>query len=247
MNNCKFLIISFLFCLNGFCQTTLKGKIIAEVSNLENVNIINISNKNATVSDALGYFDILAKPQDTIVFSAINIVGIEVVLKQKDFGNKLFFVRLKTKINNLEEVTINNKINAVSLGIIPKGIKRYTPAERRLKNAGDFKPIQLLSILGGTLPVEPIINAITGRTDRLKKELVVENKEKLLLKLNDLLNDEFYTNELNILLEQIKGFQIMAIDNPKIVEAILNNNKTMTSFLLLEFSKSYKTEIISKQ
>ena len=169
------------------------------------------------------------------------------VLKQKDFGNKLFFVRLKTKINNLEEVTINNKINAVSLGIIPKGIKRYTPAERRLKNAGDFKPIQLLSILGGTLPVEPIINAITGRTDRLKKELVVENKEKLLLKLNDLLNDEFYTNELNIPLEKIKGFQIMAIDNPKIIEAILNNNKTMTSFLLLEFSKSYKTEIISKQ
>ena len=247
MNNCKFLIISFLFCLNGFSQTTLKGKIIAEVSNLENVNIINISNKNATISDALGYFDILAKPQDTIVFSAINIVGIEVVLKQKDFGNKLFFVRLKTKINNLEEVTINNKINAVSLGIIPKGIKRYTPAERRLKNAGDFKPIQLLSILGGTLPVEPIINAITGRTDRLKKELVVENKEKLLLKLNDLLNDEFYTNELNIPLEKIKGFQIMAIDNPKIIEAILNNNKTMTSFLLLEFSKSYKTEIISKQ
>ena len=228
-------------------QTILKGKIVAETANLENINIINLSNKVSSVSDALGYFDIVAKPQDTLVFSAVNIMGIRVVLKNNDFSNKLFFVRLKTKINHLEDVTINNQISAVSLGIVPKGVKKYTPAERRLKNAGDFKPIHLVGLLGGTLPIEPIINAITGKTDRLKKELVVERKEKLLLKLNDFYTEEYYTNSLKIPKENVKGFQILALDNVKIIQSIMNNNKTMTSFLLTEFSKKHISQNIPKE
>jgi hypothetical protein len=43
-------------------------------------------------------------------------------------------------MNQLDEVVIRryNNINAVSLGIIPNQ-KSYTPAERKLRTAGDFK------------------------------------------------------------------------------------------------------------
>ena len=247
MNKFFWFIVSVVFIQNMNAQTFLRGKIVAETANLENINIINLSNKVSSVSDALGYFDIVAKPQDTLVFSSVNIMEIQVILKNNDFSNKLFFVRLKTKINHLEDVTINNQINAVSLGIVPKAVKKYTPAERRLKNAGDFKPIHLVGLLGGTLPIEPIINAITGKTDRLKKELIVERKEKLLLKLNDFYTEEYYTNSLKIPKENVKGFQILALDNVKIIQSIMNNNKTMTSFLLTEFSKKHISQNIPKE
>jgi hypothetical protein len=44
-------------------------------------------------------------------------------------------------MNQLDEVVIRryNNINAVSLGIIPANQKSYTPAERKLRTAGDFK------------------------------------------------------------------------------------------------------------
>ena len=247
MNKFFWFFVCVAFIQNMKSQTILKGKIVAETANLENINIINLSNKVSSVSDALGYFDIVAKPQDTLVFSSVNIMGIRVVLKNNDFSNKLFFVRLKTKINHLEDVTINNQINAVSLGIVPKGVKKYTTAERRLKNAGDFKPIHLLGLLGGSVAIEPIINAITGKTDRLKKELIVERKEKLLLKLNDFYTEEYYTNSLKIPKENVKGFQILALDNEKIIQSIMNNNKTMTSFLLTEFSKKHISQNIPKE
>jgi hypothetical protein len=53
-------------------------------------------------------------------------------------------------MNQLDEVVIRryNNINAVSLGIIPANQKSYTPAERKLRTAGDFKPIMLLGLIG---------------------------------------------------------------------------------------------------
>ena len=248
MNKFFWFFVCVAFIQNMKSQTILKGKIVAETANLENINIINLSNKNSGVSDALGYFDIVAKPQDTLVFSAVNIMGIQVILKNIDFSNKLFFVRLKTKINQLEDVSINNKISAVSLGIIPKGIKRYTPAERRLRNASNFDPTLNAGMMaGGSVGLEPILNAITGRTKSLKKELEVERKERLLIKLNDFYTEEYYINSLKILKENIKGFQILALDDEKITQSLKSNNKTMTSFLLTELSKKHVLQNISKE
>lgn len=80
------------------------------------------------------------------------------------------------QVNILEEVFIQSKseFTALSLGIIQKEIKPPSPYERQLYTAGDFKPIHLLSLLGGSLQVDPIINAISGRTKRLKKYIQFE-------------------------------------------------------------------------
>ena len=248
MSKFFWFLICVAFIQNMNAQTILKGKIVAETANLENINIINLSNKVSSVSDALGYFDIVAKPQDILVFSAVNVVGIQIILKDNDFSNKLFFVRLKTKINQLEDVSINNKISAISLGIIPKGIKRYTPAERRLRNASNLDPTLNAGMMaGGSVGLEPIINAITGRTKSLKKELEVERKERLLIKLNNFYTEEYYTNSLKIPKENIKGFQILALDDEKITQSLKSNNKTLTSFLLTEFSKKHVLQNIPKQ
>jgi hypothetical protein len=80
----------------------------------------------------------------------------------------------------LREVVVNetSEINAVSLGIIPKKIEKLSMNERRLRTAGDFKPIHLLSILGGSLEIDPILNAINGRTKKLKRNIGIEKAQR---------------------------------------------------------------------
>ena len=155
---------------------------------------------------------------------------------------------MTAKITQLEEVSVNKnpEINAVSLGISPKGIKKYTPAERRLKTAGDFKPIHLLQILGGSMPVDPLLNAISGRTAMLKRELEIEKKERLLLLFNSLLAETYFSNTLKIPSDYIKGFQYYCIEDGKISEALRSKNKTKIEFLIVPLATKYK-EIIANE
>jgi hypothetical protein len=234
-------IILILFGQNNFAQTLLKGKIICEASNLEGINIINLNNYKNTTTLQFGYFTIEAKVNDTLLISGLQIMGARIILKESDFSKNLFFVRLKPKINELEEVVIRNEITAVSLGIIPKGVKTYTPAERRLKNAGEFKPTFILGVLGGAMPIEPIINAISGRTKMLRKELKVERNEIALAALNTLYEDNYYVDNLKIPSNYVNGFKYFVIDDKKLVASLHSKNNTLTTFILGELAEKYKS------
>lgn len=248
MTKSNLLLLLFFVCQTAFSQTLLKGKVISDAPNLDGIHVINLSGKKNTVTEKGGFFSILAKANDTLLFSGTQIKGIQVTLKEVDFSENLFFIKLKQHVRMLEEVYIKNypEINAVSLGIIPKGTKSYTPAQRRLRTAGDFKPIHLLGLLGGSLAVDPILNAISGRTAMLKKELEVENKEKLQAKIESLYDTAFFTETLKIPAEYVKGFEMYVIDNEKLIESIKAKNKTMTTFLLGELAEKYKQLIASK-
>ncbi len=241
-NSILIIILLFLF-QSSFSQTILKGKVISETLNLDGINVINLSNQKSTSTEEGGFFSILAKPTDTLLVSGIQIKGTQLVLKSSDFSENLFFVRLQPQINQLDEVTIKNysEINAVSLGIIPKGVKTYTPAQRRLRAAGT--PDVSLSaggMAGGSVGLDPLINMISGRTAMLKKELEVENKERLLVRLSNMYEEVFFTDYLKIPAKYIKGFQIYALDSEKLVNAIKAKNTTLTTFLLGELAEKYK-------
>lgn len=153
-------------------------------------------------------------------------------------------MNLTPKTIELNEVVINkhSNITAENLGIIPKDQVKLTTAERRLQTAGEFKPIMLLGLLGGSVPLDPLINAITGRTKMLKKDLAVERKEFLMVKLGNLFEDKYYVETLKIPEELIKGFQYYCIENPDFARSLKEKNKTMTMFLIVglasEFNKN---------
>ena len=156
-------------------------KISVASGNVEGVTIVNLVNEKSTISDSNGEFYILAKAQDLLVFSSVNLEYHRKIIEQEDLKSELIIIKMISKTTELKEVIVNNnpELNAVSLGISPKGIKHRTPMERKLYTAGDFKPIHLLGILGGSLAVDPILNAINGRTAMIKKEIEVEKKERL--------------------------------------------------------------------
>lgn len=248
---CPFRIFMFILVSQfTFGQTVseklIHGKIIVESGNVEGVTIINLINEKSTASDFNGDFYILTKAEDLLVFSSLNLEYHRRIIEENDLKSEVLIIKMTSKVTELKEVIVNGhpEINAVSLGISPKGIKHYTPAERKLKTAGDFKPIQLLGILGGSLPIDPILNAISGRTSMLKKELEVEKKEHLLEKTDLLFENDYYIKTLKIPADYIKGFQYYCIENENFRAVLKSSNKTRTAFFMVALAIEYN-EIIA--
>ncbi|REH00380.1 carboxypeptidase-like regulatory domain-containing protein [Flavobacterium aquicola] len=245
-NNFTFCFISFFTVQFAISQTNvekwIKGQVtINNVSPVEGVNITNTSSKVMVVSDAYGHFSILSKEGDILSFSAINYEPLRKFINRQEFNLGSITVNLTLKTIELNEVVINkhSDISAENLGIISKDQIKLTTAERRLQTAGDFKPIHLLALLGGKLPFDPIINAINGKTKRLKKEVSVEKKEILMVKIENLFENQYYIEPLKIPQELIKGFQYYCVENPDFAKSLNDNNKTLCKFLIVGLASEF--------
>jgi len=229
----KFLFILFLFLSQLiFCQTVreklLHGKIVVETGNVGGVTIINLVNEKTTISDGNGDFFILAKAEDLLVFSSVNMEYYRRIIEVEDLKPDVLIIKMTAKIIELEEVIINKhpEINAVSLGISAKGIKHYTPAERKLYTAN-------------STPVDALLNLMSGRTAMLKKGIEVEKKIFLLDKINVLFDDDYYINTLKIPADYIKGFQYYCVEDEKLSSSLRSKNKTMVMFLIVPLAIKY--------
>ena len=221
----------------------LSGKVIADMSNLEGVYVINLKTEKAAITEKGGYFSIPAVVGDTLMFSAVQFKGIRIVLTQKHFENDFLFVKMEPIMNQLKEVIVRrgyDNINAVSLGIIPKGQKSYTAAERKLYTATDLNASASLSgMAGGSISADPLLNFISGRTGMLKKQLEVEKKESYLKQLEKLFDIDHFVNRLKIPSEYVKGFEYFAVENIKFTKILDSKNITTIEFLLGELATKY--------
>jgi len=233
------ILFLLLFCQITFGQTAgekiLHGKIMAESVNVAGVTIVNLVNEKSTVSDNDGNFYILAKAEDLLVFSSVNLEYHRRIIEEDDLKSDQITIKLTAKITQLEEVIVNKhpEINAVALGISPRGIKKYTPAERRLYTA--------LST-----PGDALLNYLSGRTAMLKKGIEVEKKERLLVLFDYLFEDDFFTNTLKIPADYVKGFQYYCIEDGRISDVLKSKNKTKIEFLIIPLAKKYN-EIIANE
>ena len=239
------IVIAAFFILvitNGSAQETsrvkLNGKIIANSNDLEGIYVVNLKTEKSVITEKGGFFTIEANPDDTLLFSSMQLKGIEVCLEPKDFQKDLFFVKMEQMINLLPEVVVRryDNINSVALGIVSKGIKSYTPAERKLATAssGKMNPMGL----------DPFLNLLSGRTAMLKKEIEVEKKEFYLQQLEEMFDKHHFVDILKIPSEYIKGFEYYIVENDRFTAMLNSKNKTMTEFLITELATKYN-EIIA--
>ena len=195
---------------NSFSQSVeINGKIVSEVD-VENIHVINKTAQIFTTTNSKGEFKITAKLNDTLVFSSIQHVPKQIAVSNKMITTKTCLIKLDEQINELDEVLvgkiltgdllsdINNTegdppINFYDVGIPGYKGKKATQSERRLAEAGEFKPIMLLGLLGGGLPLNPILNGISGRTKELKERVRLESKANLLRKIKSNLSEGFFS------------------------------------------------------
>jgi hypothetical protein len=226
-----FLLLFCGFKVSAQERVQVLGKVRSGAIPLENVHIQNISSENATISDASGYFQLKIKIGDTLLLTHVSMHDHISYVKEDDLKNLV--LNMLQKPTELKEVVVNDhsEINAVALGIIPKDIENLSTNERRLKTAGDFKPIHLLSILGGSLPIDPILNAINGRTKRLKRNIDIEKRQKNIafLEINYL---NYMKEEMQLTDAQAQLLINFIIEDAELTYLVDLNNEARLQFFL---------------
>lgn len=233
----KHILIFFIAVVSASCfaqeRKPLNGKVTSDFDTLEGIYVINKTADKSVTTTRGGYFTINAQVNDTLIFSALQFVAKDVVVKEADFSDNLFFVPLDVLNHELNELVIidYSYINSESLGVAPAGQERFTPAERRLATAsrGRMNPLGL----------DPIFNAFSGRTAMLQKAADVEKKEDLMQKINYIYTQDDLVNKFKIPLDYVQGFIFYIVENKYFANAIKDKNENMAKFLLAGLAEKY--------
>ena len=230
----KYIIQSLLLLVIQFAfgQTEqsieIQGQITVDSIAVQGVSVFNSTSKKATLTSFDGSFIITVKLGDVLLFTALNLETAQRIIDAKVLksGNLIFNMISKSIL--LKEVKVNkSNVSAESLGIIPYGQKKYTPAERKLYTATS----------GGG--IDGLLNTISGRKTMLKKEIIIEKKQQLLAKIDVLFDNNYYIETLNIPVLYIKGFQYYCIEDVDMANALLAKNKVMVLFLIAKLAEKY--------
>ncbi|PIA79571.1 hypothetical protein BFR04_01635 [Gaetbulibacter sp. 4G1] len=207
------LFIYFMLLLNiqiAVSQSVeINGKVVSNVS-VENIHVINKTAQVFTTTNKAGEFTITAKLNDTIMFSSIQHIQKIITISNNTILIRKLNVKLEEQINKLDEVVVGKvltgdllsdvenvegdpPINFFDVGIPGYKGKPATQSERRLSEAGEFKPKMLLGLLTGGIPLNPILNGVSGRTKMLKNRVKLEADDELLHNIKVRLYESFFS------------------------------------------------------
>ena len=230
------LILVLLFSCHCFSQSIFTGKLLSNSPN--EINIINISNYQTSISNNEGVFKITAKPSDTLLITSDKINGLQIIVKDYHFKEAIVNIKTTQKIHELEEVIIkrDNTITALSLGIISEKMVPYSPAERRLKTKTKIDSrIGFNDQFNNNL----LSKSVSSKNSDLINNLIIERKEALLEKISANFETDYFTNKLKIAETHVKGFQYFVVEDINFVKAFNAKNKIATQFCLQDLAIKY--------
>ncbi|WP_298895891.1 carboxypeptidase-like regulatory domain-containing protein [uncultured Psychroserpens sp.] len=239
-NKLFFFLLAVLFSSRLVAQTKdISGQILAS-GDLVGIHIINKTASKFTITNDKGGFEIPAKLNDTITVSGVQYKPKEVIVTDIIMQTQSMIVNLEDNVNLLDEVVVGKvltgdlmsdientevkrDINFYDVGIPGYTGPRKTQSERRLYEAKSG---------GGIVPLNPLINWISGRTKRLKEQIKREELNKAVdqveAKFSEMLFD---TDTLDA--TKRKEFFYFSGDDPK----FLPLSKTKDEIKMLEFLK----------
>jgi hypothetical protein len=240
------LIFLFLFIpILTFSQTLLKGE-IANSGDNEGIHVFNKTYQKYTITDADGRFEIEVKLNDTVVFSAVQYQLKQVLVTKALLQKQYLYILLEDQINELDAVYIKPKLSgdlladtqriktkelftAKTLGLPNAHVIPPTPSERKLYTATHS---------GGGLPIDALINAISGRTKMLKKHIQLERKSNLENSVyNTFENTMFY--DFKVPKEKIHDFLYYASSDGLFTQIVKTNSNIIIYDFMQAKSKSY--------
>ncbi|RXR29695.1 hypothetical protein EQG68_12565 [Flavobacterium piscinae] len=223
-----YLIVSILTTLCSYGQITIYGVVKVENASAEGIHITNLVSEKATITNEKGEFWLDVIEDDLLVFSAVHLNYWRKSISANDIKNGRIEIVMTAKVSELQEVVVTEytKINAQDLGIINYKPVSYTPAERRLRTAT-------------TGILDPLLNWISGRTKRLKKDIGIEQKEFMLVWLDDNFDNVVFTETFKIPKEYVEGFKFYVVEDIDLAQAIQAKNKTRVTFLLGEIAQEF--------
>jgi len=206
-------VLFFVFCLSISFFTSaqlidLKGKVIG-VGNVNGLHVLNKTALKYNITDENGYFEIPAKINDTVVFSGLTYKLKEIVVTKAMISKNEIEVYLIEDITQLDQVTVGKVLTGnidsdlrnlkvqTPINFYDLGIPGYTGKQKTLEERKLYEAMSG----GGILPLNPLINLITGRTKQLKKQLKLSRDMKCVDRLkasykNLIFEDKNFSEEL---------------------------------------------------
>jgi hypothetical protein len=227
----RLLYIILLLSLTVSAQTrqALRGKVVSGGVPVTGIFVINKTTGVEIKTDANGIFSLDARNGDRLVAYSNTTEVREFAVTALALATNPYIMEVESKATELKEVVITD-VNSEKLGLVPKGQKQYTPAERKLNTASSAK----MNPMG----LDPLINAISGRTKMLERALDTEHKEILAQKINDLFtNDDL--KAFGLPEETARGFIFYIVEDARVADAIKGNNPSLLKLILMELSQTY--------
>ncbi|OJX52047.1 MAG: hypothetical protein BGO88_15885 [Flavobacterium sp. 38-13] len=217
MKSNKILLLTFLVSYVALSQEKMiKGRVVANGNNVEGINLVNLVNEKSAVTDSNGDFSILAKVDDLLVFSAVNMHYKRKIIEADDFQKDIIIIEMEPKINQLDEVEITKYVNitAYNLGIIKFKPKVYTVAERRM---------------------------IARVGSRAEREARVEGEKKLMLieRIGILYSDEYFIRVLKIDPDYVMAFKYYCSEQPDFMKIVNSRVKDKIKLAIIELARKY--------
>lgn len=227
MKKTSLLLVCILVTFFGNAQEkTIRGRVISDEGIAIGVQVMNLVNEKTAVSDGNGYFEISAREEDMIVFPSVNYEYKRYIITSTDYTTGEFTLKLVKKPEQLDEVVVLQDINPESLGLVPKGQKINTRAEKKMYGARSG-------------PLDLLINTLSGRIKMTRKIVEIEKKEKLLAQLDNMFPSEYYEKQLQIPPDYVDGFRFYCVEFKEVADAVAIKNKIQTSLVLSELSAEY--------
>ncbi|MFD1063188.1 carboxypeptidase-like regulatory domain-containing protein [Winogradskyella litorisediminis] len=208
---------------------------------VEGIHILNKTALKYTVTDTDGSFVIPAKLNDTLTISGLKYKVKELRITKSILQTNQLNIELEENITQLDQVTlgkiltgnmtsdINNldvetPINFYDLGIPGYTGKPKTLNERKLYEATSG---------GGGIPLNPLINLITGRTKELKKRIQLDKDiacvEQFKTTYKDILFDGKHISE-----ELQNRFFVFITDSEDLQKACVNGTNVLKPIEFLQ-------------
>lgn len=235
----RWLVFLFLPLFSFSQKEIIRGQIIAETS-VSGILVVNLTQQTQVLSDNTGRFALKAQVGDLLILSAIHLYKNRHLVEEKDF-NQPIIIKMEVMPYEIEAVEIDRgNIPLADLGIPITG-KRYTVAERRLRTATNWSPeLGAGTMIGASISLDPLFNAISGRTKMLKNELKIERFNRDVNKTTWYLSDQMITTEFGIPQEYITDFRMYLIEDSDFRDILKKDNKKLIISKALSLAKTYK-------
>ncbi|MCK0161871.1 carboxypeptidase-like regulatory domain-containing protein [Allomuricauda sp. F6463D] len=259
MKKCFLALVSFLVAQGAFAQEgdakMLQGKVTSTDKDVIGVVVQNITTKDAVITDLEGNFAINAHVNDTLVFSAVHFLKKILPVTSSLYQSNFFEVPMQEFVNQLREVvvrpydlsgdlsrdvdkvTLEKDVSAEALQL-PNAHQRVpTQSERKLQEASSG-----MYSIGNPLSVglNPIINAITGRTKMLKNRVKVDKNYVQTQQVQGYYADSLFVTTLKIPMDKIDDFMYFCEVDKIFQAAVASRDKLRIWDVMMNKSRAYR-------
>lgn len=236
------------YSVSGQQTVILKGKVLNDTIDKSSLNVVNLSLKKGTTTTTEGSFELEVRVNDTINISAIQYESRQFVVNQTMFNRKRISLYLIPKINELQEVEISNIDLSGDLSkdaslikekpqLYPEdlGLPRNTAPKRTVEERRYYTAVSS----GAGIPLDGLINAITGRLKMLKKHIAVSRFEQKVQKTRHRFSDTLYMRELNIDKDRIEDFVYYVFEDESAKTYVDKDDALGLLHFMMKKSKEY--------